>query len=212
MKFIPLTNWFLFGGNHKYFIYAEKIRNLLHQGEGGHHYEDSVSSRCLQATNVVHVEVFYVCLRTAWCCEHLSFKGYHISKLGTSILWSFIWTSRHRYYKSVIIPATVEDRSVYMYIYIFPLNSLHIHNIVHIITFVISKIHFKLTNTVYSVMSQQIHKWSTIYYITRFNVPIFFDATAPSSGGSCQFPAKLYKHFNAEFIFLKLYICVVVKI
>jgi hypothetical protein len=34
LKFIPPANEFLFVGNHKYFTYAEKIRNLLYQGEG----------------------------------------------------------------------------------------------------------------------------------------------------------------------------------
>jgi hypothetical protein len=42
LKFITLTNEFLFVGNHKYFIYAEKIRSILHHGEGTNMARNSV--------------------------------------------------------------------------------------------------------------------------------------------------------------------------
>jgi hypothetical protein len=48
LKFITLTNKFIFVGNHKYFIYAKKIRNLLHQGEGINMARNSVPLRYLQ--------------------------------------------------------------------------------------------------------------------------------------------------------------------
>jgi hypothetical protein len=54
---------------------------------------------------------------------------------------------------------------------------------------------------------------NNLLHYSCYNAPTCFDATAPSSGGSCPVAAKLYKHLNAELvIFLKLYICYIVKI
>jgi hypothetical protein len=53
---------------------------------------------------------------------------------------------------------------------------------------------------------------SSFLYYSCYNASTCFDATAPSSGGSCPVPAKLHKHLNAELvIFLKLYVYFFVK-
>jgi hypothetical protein len=48
---------------------------------------------------------------------------------------------------------------------------------------------------------------------SRYNAATCFDATAPSSGGSCPVPAKSHTRLNAELvILLKIYVCFVVNI
>ena len=109
LKFIILTNKFIFVGNHKYFIYAEKIRNLFHQGEGTNMETNSVTSR--------HLQCYKYCAHWDFLCYawelygvvNTSFMSYDISKLGASVSMIFMYTRRHQYYKPVIIPATVDD-------------------------------------------------------------------------------------------------------
>jgi hypothetical protein len=53
---------------------------------------------------------------------------------------------------------------------------------------------------------------NNLLYYACYNTPKCCNATAPSSEGLCPVPAKLHKHLNAKsVIFLKLYICFVVK-
>jgi hypothetical protein len=53
-----------------------------------------------------------------------------------------------------------------------------------------------------SMMNQQMHKCSTVCYITLVTMPLCFDTTAPSAGYSCLMLAKLRKHLNKNWWYI----------
>jgi hypothetical protein len=70
---------------------------------------------------------------------------------------------------------------------------------------------FKLWNYLFDEPTNE-QMISNLLYYACYNTPTCFYATAPSSEGLCPVPAKLHKQLNAELvIFLKLYVCFVVK-